>query len=143
MKLRISLGMAVLCLLAVSLTALPQKHPSVDPAAHETNAKQLHSLLDRNGKVLILDVRSPEEYAKGHVPESVNVPIDVLPRKINQMQVSKETTIVTMCDHGGRSSRAAMELQRMGYHATSFCRIDSWKKDGYKITKGGAKSPSK
>jgi rhodanese-related sulfurtransferase len=140
MKLRVILGIMVLCALPVSLLALPQKHPSVDPAAHETNAKQLHSLLDREGKVLILDVRTPQEYARGHVPEAVNVPIDILARKIKQMQVSKTSTIVTMCDHGGRSSRAAMELQKMGYHATSFCRIDSWRKDGYKITKGNAKS---
>jgi rhodanese-related sulfurtransferase len=140
MKLRVILGIMVLCALPVSLLALPQKHPSVDPAAHETDAKQLHSLLDREGKVLILDVRTAQEYARGHVPEAVNIPIDALGHKIKQMQVSKTTTIVTMCDHGGRSSRAAMELQKMGYHATSFCRIDSWRKDGYKITKGNAKS---
>jgi rhodanese-related sulfurtransferase len=132
----------VLCALTVSLPVLAQKHPSIDPAAHETNAKQLHSLLGGNGKVLILDVRAPQEYDRGHLPEAVNVPIDALGRKIKQMQVSKTTTIVTMCDHGGRSSRAAMELQKMGYHATSFCRIDSWQKDGYKITKGNAKSDS-
>ena len=140
MKLRVILGIMVLCALPVSLLALPQKHPSVDPAAHETDAKQLHSLLDREGKVLVLDVRTAQEYARGHVPEAVNIPIDALGHKIKQMQVSKTTTIVTMCDHGGRSSRAAMELQKMGYHATSFCRIDSWRKDGYKITKGNAKS---
>ena len=139
MKLRVSLGVMLLCALPIALPALPQKHPSVDPAAHETQAKQLHSLLDHNGKVLILDVRTPQEYDKGHLPEAVNVPINTLARKIKQMQVSRTTTIVTMCDHGGRSSRAAMELQRMGYHATSFCRIDSWRKDGYKITKGSAK----
>ena len=143
MKLRVSLGMMLLCALTLALPALPQKHPSVDPAAHETNAKQLHSLLDRDGKVLILDVRTPQEYARGHVPEAVNVPIDQLAWKIKQMQVSKNTTIVTMCDHGGRSSRAAMQLQKMGYHATSFCRIDSWRKDGYKITGGNAKSGSR
>jgi rhodanese-related sulfurtransferase len=143
MKLRASLGIVILCALAVSLPALPQKHPSVDPAAHETNAEQLHSLLDRNGKVLVLDVRTPQEYARGHVPEAVNVPIDILARKIKQMEVSKDTPIVTMCDHGGRSSRAALELQKMGYHATSFCRIDSWRKDGYKVSEGNAKSGAK
>lgn len=142
MKLRVSLGMTVLFALAVSLPALPQKHPSVDPAAHETNAKELHSYLDHNGKVLLLDVRTPAEYAKGHIPGAVNVPISVLAGKIREMKVAKSRTIVTTCDHGGRSSRAAMELQKMGYHATSFCRIDSWRKDGYKISKGNAKSGS-
>ena len=134
MKLRVSLGIMLLCALTVSLPALPQKHPAIDPAAHETDAKQLHSYLDHNGKVLLLDVRTPAEYAKGHIPGAINVPIDALASKIREMKVAKSRTIVTTCDHGGRSSRAAMELQKMGYHATSFCRIDSWRKDGYKIS---------
>ena len=135
MKLRLSLGIMLLCALTVSLPALPQKHPSIDPAARETNAKQLHSYLDHNGQVLLIDVRTPAEYASGHIPGAINVPINVLAGKIRKMKVAKDRTIVTTCDHGGRSSRAAMELQKMGYHATSFCRMDSWRKDGYKISK--------
>jgi len=131
-----------LCAFTTSLLALPQEHPSINPAAHETGAKQLHSLMDRNGKVLVLDVRTPQEYAAEHVPGAVNVPINQLSRKIRQMKVAKDTTIVTMCDRGGRSSRAALRLQKMGYHATSFCRIDSWKKDGYKVTKEKVKPSS-
>lgn len=139
MKQRAILGILVLWALPVSMLALPQKHPSTDPAAHETDAKQLHSLLDQNGKVLILDVRTPEEYAQGHIPQAVNVPIDTLAGKIRQMRVPKTTPIVTMCDRGGRSSRAAMELQKMGYHASSFCRIDAWRENGYTISKGSTK----
>jgi len=130
------------CAFTASLPALSQEHPMINPAARETRAKQLHSLTDHNGKVLVLDVRTPQEYAAGHVPGAVNVPINQLSRKIPKMKVGKDTTIVTMCDHGGRSSRAALELQKMGYHATSFCRIDSWKKDGYKVTKKEAKPSS-
>jgi phage shock protein E len=135
MKLRIGLSVAILGALTATLLAIPQRHPSVDPAAHEVDAKQLHSLLDRNGKVLVIDVRTPAEYARGHIPGAVNVPINILSRKIHEMKVTEDSTIVTTCDHGGRSSRAAMELQKMGYHATSFCRIESWQKDGYKISK--------
>lgn len=135
MRLRAILGVTVLWALPVSLLALPQKHPSIDPAAHETDAKQLHSYLDNNGQVLLIDVRTPGEYDKGHIPGAINVPIGELASKIREMKVAKDRTIVTTCDHGGRSSQAAMELQKMGYHATSFCRIDSWRKDGYKISK--------
>ena len=143
MKLRIALSIAILGALTTTMLATPQKHPSVDPAAHEVDAKQLHSLLDRNGKVLVVDVRTPAEYAKGHIPGAVNVPINVLSQKILEMKVAKDSTIVTTCDHGGRSSRAAMELQKMGYHATSFCRIESWQKDGYKISNEKNKTSSK
>ena len=142
MKLRFILGMGVLCVLTASLAALPQKHPSVASGVPETSASELHSMLGHKGKVLVLDVRTPEEYAKGHIPEAVNVPLDKLAEKIREMHVSKETTIVTSCDHGGRSSRAAMELQKMGYQATSFCRIESWQKNGYKITRGNPKPRS-
>jgi rhodanese-related sulfurtransferase len=143
MKRMINLGVLMFLGLATPLFALPQQHPSIAPGAHETDAKALHSLLDHNGKVLVIDVRTPQEYAKEHIPEAVNVPIDELPQKIRQMQVSKDTPIVTMCDHGGRSSHAALELQKMGYEVTSFCRIDSWRKDGYKVAKGNSKSQAK
>ncbi|HVB29412.1 MAG TPA: rhodanese-like domain-containing protein [Terriglobia bacterium] len=142
MKRMAAAGILALCALTTSLLALPPKHPSIAPGTHETAAKQLHSMLGHHGKVLLIDVRTPPEYARGHIPRTVNIPINELPRKLRQMQVSKDTTIVTLCDHGGRSSRAALELRKMGYQATSFCRIDSWQKDGYKITKGGAEPPS-
>lgn len=142
MKRMVGSGILALCALTTCLLALPQKHPSIAPAAHETTARDLHSWLGHKGKALVIDVRTPEEYAKGHIPEAVNIPVSELPQKLRQMQVSKNTTIVTMCDHGGRSSHAALELQRMGYKATSFCRIDSWQKDGYKIKKGNAGSQS-
>ncbi|HZT69720.1 MAG TPA: rhodanese-like domain-containing protein [Terriglobia bacterium] len=134
---RIALSAAVVAAwaLTMQLPAVSAQHMTLAPAAHETSAEELHSLIGDKGKVLVLDVRSPEEYAKGHVPGAINVPYESLARRIRQMQVSKDTTIVTMCDHGGRSSHAALELQKMGYKTTSFCRIDSWQKDGYKITK--------
>lgn len=133
----LALGVLTSCLFA-----LPQKHPSIAPGAKETTAKQLHSMLGQNGKILVIDVRTPEEFANGHIPEAVNIPIGELAGKLRQMHISKDTTIITMCDHGGRSSRAALELQRMGYNTSSFCRIDSWQKDGYKINKGEGKPRS-
>jgi rhodanese-related sulfurtransferase len=138
MKSKIGATIAVLCFFTASLAALPQQHPSVSSGAPETSAERLHSMLGQKGEVLVLDVRTPEEYAKGHIPEAINVPIDSLAAKIREMHVSKETTIVTTCEHGGRSSRAALELRKMGYQATSFCRIGSWQKDGYKIERGNA-----
>jgi rhodanese-related sulfurtransferase len=118
-----------------------QKHALVDASAAETEAPRLHQELAQGKKLLVIDVRSPKEYAEGHVPGAKNVPIEELAKKIGEMGVPKDSLIVTMCDRGGRSSRAVRELQKLGYQASSFCRLDSWKEKGYKIERGDRKPP--
>ncbi len=135
-----AIGLCVLFIVGLSGAAAAQHHPPVDQSARQTPAAKLYQEIAKGGKLLVIDVRTPREYAQGHIPEAINIPIDALPQKLEEMKVSKDTTIVTTCDHGGRSSRAALELQKLGYTATSFCKIDSWKKDGYRIQKGAGKS---
>lgn len=133
---------AVICiglLLAWASAATGQQHATVDKSAKETSAEHLQETLGKDSKILVIDVRSPQEFATGHIPSAVNIPLDELSGKLEAMKVSKDTTIITMCEHGGRSSRAAVELQKLGYHTASFCTLDSWKKCGYKIETGDTK----
>ncbi len=63
---------------------------------------------------VLLDVRTREEYAQGHVPESCNIPlqeIDSAPSAI----VHKNTPIFVYCYSGARSAQATAYLNRMGY----------------------------
>ena len=119
-----------------------QQHAPVEKAAKQTSAEELQQALSKNPKILVVDVRSPQEFSTGHIPGAVNIPIDNLAAKLEEMKVSKDTTIVTSCEHGGRSSRAALELQKLGYKTASFCTIDSWRKCGFKIATGDAKPPA-
>ncbi|HUZ46048.1 MAG TPA: rhodanese-like domain-containing protein [Terriglobia bacterium] len=123
----------VLFALTPLLFGSPQTHPSIASGAKETSAQHLHSMLAKNAKVLVIDVRAPEEYYESHIPQALSIPLERLPKMIRQLHIPKDTVIVTVCDHGGRSSRAALELQKMGYKTSSFCRIDSWKKGGYNL----------
>ena len=136
-----SIALCVSLLLAAGsgAAAAAQQHASVDKAAKQTSAEQLQEALGKETKILVIDVRSAQEFATGHVPGAVNIPIDELARKLQEMKIAKDTTVVTMCEHGGRSSRAAVELQKLGYHTATFCTLDSWKKCGYKIETGDAK----
>ncbi len=133
------IGSMVLLLAWLANFVLPaaQDHPSVLPKVPETAAKKLYDELDQGKKILVIDVRSPKEYARGHLPGAVNIPMERLSRKIAEMKVPKDAAIVTVCEHGGRSSRAVQELRKLGYAACSFCRLDAWKKEGYKIEPGG------
>jgi len=134
----------IACLLGLSLAGLlwGQEHAPLAAGASETGAKKLSEELAAGKKVLILDVRSPQEYSEGHVPGAINIPSEDLKKKIEEMKVSKDTVLVTVCEHGGRSSRAAVELQKLGYKTSSFCRLDSWKKQGYELETGTGKAPA-
>jgi rhodanese-related sulfurtransferase len=134
-----SVAICIGLLLAWPGAAAAQQHAPVEKAAKQTSAEQLQQALGKDTKILVIDVRSPQEFAAGHIPGAVNIPLDELARKLDEMKVPKDTTLVTMCEHGGRSSRAALELQKLGYPTASFCTLESWKKCGYKIETGDAK----
>ena len=126
-------------LLALTSAAVAQQHAAVEKAAKQTSAEELQQALGKDAKILVIDVRGAQEFSIGHVPGAVNIPVDELAGKLEAMKVSKYTTLVTVCEHGGRSSRAALELQKLGYKTASYCTLDSWKKCGYKIETGNAK----
>ncbi len=115
-----------------------QEHPSVASNVPETRAVKLHEDLGQGKKVLVVDVRTPKEFAEGHIPGAVNIPLEELRKKIGETKLAKETRIITVCEHGGRSSRAVQELQELGYKTSSFCKLESWKKEGYKIKRGNS-----
>lgn len=72
------------------------------------------------GSLLIVDVRSPDEYAERHIPGAVNIPLDTLPAGIAQALKSKR--IVTVCGKGGgRSANAAEMLSAEGFNAQYLC----------------------
>lgn len=67
--------------------------------------------------VRVVDVRSPEEYASGHLPEAINIPLgDLLDRARNWSPTER---IITVCAKGGgRSAQAAQVLRDMGFGTT-------------------------
>lgn len=64
---------------------------------------------------LILDVRSPEEYAEGHVPDAINIPYDQLNARLAEIASYKEKDIVLYCRSGKRAGIAANILQAAGF----------------------------
>lgn len=63
----------------------------------------------------VIDVRSPGEYQSGHMPGSVNIPVDQLPKKLAQLK--KDKPVITVCASGMRSGSAQGLLSRQGYEA--------------------------
>ena len=63
---------------------------------------------------ILLDVRTPEEYRGGHLPESRNLPLQNI-EEIAGLAADRNTPIYTYCLSGARSSQATALLKRMGY----------------------------
>lgn len=62
---------------------------------------------------LIVDVRTPSEYAGGHIQGSVNIPLQVLHEQLHRLP--KDKAIITCCAGGMRSSSAESLLSGKGY----------------------------
>jgi NADPH-dependent 2,4-dienoyl-CoA reductase/sulfur reductase-like enzyme/rhodanese-related sulfurtransferase len=69
------------------------------------------------GNKMLLDVRGPEEFASGHVPLAINIPLPLLRKRMNELAMDKE--IWVYCGVGQRSYYACRALTQHGFHARS------------------------
>lgn len=68
--------------------------------------------LMKNG-ALIIDVRTPGEFKSGHIKGSINIPLDDIRNKINELK-QKNKVIITCCRSGNRSGMAKSILSSAG-----------------------------
>ena len=66
-------------------------------------------------QALIVDVRTPEEFADGHYPGAINIPHDTILEGIEQLGVTEETPVILYCRSGNRSGQAEQALQKKGF----------------------------
>ena len=64
---------------------------------------------------LILDVRTPEEYAAGHIPGAINIPNETIGTDEIPQLPEKEQRIYVYCRSGNRSKQASEKLAALGY----------------------------
>jgi rhodanese-related sulfurtransferase len=87
--------------------------PSASPAPCVA-VDELARLMDVSGAVVIVDVRSPEEFASGHVDGALNIPVDLLAAR--DEEIPRASKVVTVCGKGGgRSDRAVQLLRERGF----------------------------
>ncbi|NLP49593.1 sulfurtransferase TusA family protein [Bacillus sp. RO1] len=63
--------------------------------------------------ITVLDVREPAEYAFGHIPGAVSVPLGDLENSVSDLEKEKETYVI--CRTGSRSDMAAQKLTELGF----------------------------
>ena len=82
----------------------------------------------------IVDVRTPEEYASGHIAGAVNIPITQLPAGLDALP---DGPVITTCSMGGRGGRAAAMLDGAGYLAFTIAGgTKAWQAAGLPVATG-------
>lgn len=88
---------------------------------------------------LLIDVREPEEFARGHVPGAVNIPRGMLEFAISGNPALQDLArpVVVYCKTSGRAALSAAALQTMGFsNVTSIAGgFDAWQTAGYPVDK--------
>ncbi len=81
---------------------------------------------------ILIDVRTPEEFASGHIPGSVNIPVDSLGQRLSE--VPQDKPVVLYCRSGNRSGQAAQILDQAGYSQIyDLGGIVTWQQQGYPV----------
>ena len=142
MRKPILLTLAVLSLFALLPAALAgcssQATPTPTTPVTVTNisAAGAKSLIDKNADNKdfgIVDVRTPDEYAGGHIATSINIDLNSGQFKTDILSLDKNKTYLVYCATGVRSANASAQMVGLGFqHVYNMLGgITAWKDNGY------------
>lgn len=94
----------------------------------QINQTKAQKMMDEADDYIILDVRTAEEYADGHIPDAVNIPNESIGEEDNISQLpNKDQLIFVYCRSGRRSKEASKKLAALGYtNVYEFGGIIDW-----------------
>ena len=86
------------------------------------------TMMEQETGYIILDVRRPDEYASGHIPNAINVPNESIDTSEIPELPDKNQLIMVYCRSGRRSKEASEKLVKLGYTSiVEFGGILDWK----------------
>jgi len=102
------------------------------PAEKEANYRQIGmdeaiAMMAEKSDYMILDVRTPEEFADKHIPDAINIPNETIGTEEIPELPDKEQLILVYCRSGNRSKQASEKLAALGYtNIVEFGGINDW-----------------
>ena len=87
----------------------------------------------RTGKSFVVDVRQPEEFAREHIPGSVNIPLLELPDRQDLLPADLDTPVLAICARGNISLPSVLYLNSLGYRDAQSVNggIGAWADQGF------------
>ncbi len=98
-----------------------------EPAYRQISMTEAQSLMETEKNYVILDVRTPEEFAQGHIPGAINIANEQIGREKRPELPDENQLILVYCRSGNRSKQAAGKLAQAGYtNIIEFGGIRDW-----------------
>jgi rhodanese-related sulfurtransferase len=90
-----------------------------------------------NKGATVVDVRSPADYCSGHIVNARNVPLKELEADAGVVNKTKTRALLTVCDNGSSSGKAAQILRKAGYETVFSLKggISSWRAESLPLVK--------
>lgn len=85
------------------------------PTVMNITAEEGKAMMDEDPMIILVDVRTQEEYKEEHIPNALLVPVDELEGLAPDMMPDKDATYIIYCRSGNRSATAAQMLVDLGY----------------------------
>ncbi|MDR2878120.1 MAG: rhodanese-like domain-containing protein [Chromatiales bacterium] len=71
--------------------------------------------LNNQENALFIDVRSDDEFAKGHIVDAIHVPLPLIDARVNDLQQYRDRKVIVYCESGKRAAHAAVALRKHGF----------------------------
>lgn len=98
----------------IEVNLLPLESKSLLEETSKAEEKTVEKAKDENS-LLVVDVRTPEEFDDGAFPDAINIPLDELMERLDELGSNVSREIVVYCASGARSSYAQRMLMQVGY----------------------------
>lgn len=125
-KLQIALLIFVLLLALAGCSSNTGSETEAQALPQKISSEEAKTMMDQGG-VVILDVRTQQEFDEGHIQDAILLPNDQILEKAESVLTDKEAAILVYCRSGNRSAQASKDLSTLGYtNVYDFGGIKDW-----------------
>ena len=122
-------GLIIMLLISLSLFGLTACGDKTEnpPTYEQITAEQAKTIMDTEKDYVIIDARTEEEFAEGHIENAILIPEYEIANRAEEELPDKEQLILVYCRSGRRSKIASEELVKLGYtNVKEFGGIIDW-----------------
>jgi len=114
--------------------------PYLQQRGNKLSLLQATQMLNQ-GKVLVLDVREPEQFAAGHLRDARNIPLKELAQRVGELDKFKGKNVIVVCQSGTQTAKAEGILKKAGFTEVYGLNggIAAWQGQGLPLTTKEAK----